>query len=210
MILAKEAIIEEYEWGNIVIDPFNPEMVKENSVDIHIADVAWIQSPFPDQENRANTWDSTVYVRTDEDSDSKRYYHKIIGTEESPFLLEAGNLYLFPTNEKFGTAPGSNIVSEVKAKSTTGRFGLTVSLCAGMGDVGYNDRWILEVRPVNDTLVYPFSCLGQVVFTRTTNTDGSYPGKDRYIDENGHVRFFPKPIKRYKPSNKYRRSLIDE
>ena len=53
-----------------------------------------------------------------------------------------------------------------------GRQGLTVALCAGLGDVGYCSKWALEVRLVGRSVV-PLAVgtpIGQVVFHQGTPT----------------------------------------
>ena len=42
------------------------------------------------------------------------------------------------------------MTSEMRAKSTTGRYSLSVCKCAGLGDVGYVSRWTMEITNHSD------------------------------------------------------------
>ena len=96
------------------------------------------------------------------------------------WYLEPGQ-YLFSTVEAIGTSatrvarfddtPAARpmyIVPDIDAKSTFGRWGLTVSLCAGRGDVGFRSRWALEVRVAEPTFLLDHTVAGQVRFTLST------------------------------------------
>lgn len=205
MILTKEAILKSHKDGSIVIDPFNPELVSVNSVDIRLGSDVW-------KMKKRSIRD--VYSPTDKDwvkidpitagevrQETPDFAKGILEDQDRVFLFKSGEFYLATTLEKVGTSkPKSNaaccIVPEMKAKSTVGRQGLTVALCAGLGDVGYVSRWALEVRVTDDGDV-PLAIgtpIAQVVFSMATPTAHSYDGKDRYQNQNV-VRFLPKPLK---------------
>ncbi|MFT4705820.1 MAG: dCTP deaminase, partial [Bradymonadia bacterium] len=114
----------------------------------------------------------------------------------------SGGFYLATSLEAIGTRADPNgregqlaIVPEMKARSTVGRQGLTVALCAGLGDVGYASRWALEVRVVDygDVPVAIGTPIAQVVFHTATATDAAYDGASRYQHQ-GTVRFLPKAL----------------
>lgn len=92
-----------------------------------------------------------------------------------------------------------SIVPEMRAKSSWGRLGFTVALCAGLGEVGYCSRWALEVFNFNRFPVFVAvnSLVAQVVFNYATPTEVSYGGSGRYqTGKNSPGSFFiPKPIK---------------
>jgi dCTP deaminase len=116
------------------------------------------------------------------------------------FRMNPGEFYLATTLERIGSrALGpdrESIVPEMKSKSTFGRQGLTVALCAGLGDVGYHSRWALEVRLVGRSVV-PLAVgtpIGQVVFHSGTRTSTEYGGSGHY-QEGDAVRFLPKALR---------------
>lgn len=66
--------------------------------------------------------------------------------------------------------------TELRARSSTGRNGITVAKCAGWGDPGYINRWTWEVENAQDAWVFlkVGMRVGQVVFHETGEVDGSY------------------------------------
>jgi hypothetical protein len=117
------------------------------------------------------------------------------------FRLEPGEFYLATTLEAIGSrppAPGEiAIVPEMKAKSTFGRQ-----------DVGYCSRWALEVRLAGRSVV-PLAVgtpIGQVVFHNASPTETVYGGAGHYQNE-GAVRFLPKPLRWQDPAKDTSKSL---
>ena len=123
-------------------------------------------------------------------------------------LLKTGESYLLSTLHEIGTKPQRTpddpvLVPVMKAKSTAGRLGLTVSLCAGVGDYGYHSRWALECRvaaTAKPTLV-PLvvgTVIAQVMFFQGTQSgmdSSSYGGSGSYQETPGQARFLPKALK---------------
>jgi deoxycytidine triphosphate deaminase len=123
-------------------------------------------------------------------------------------LLKTGESYLLSTLHEIGTKPQRTpddpvLVPVMKAKSTAGRLGLTVSLCAGVGDYGYHSRWALECRvaaTAKPTLV-PLvvgTVIAQVMFFEGTQSgmDSSfYGGSGSYQETPGRARFLPKALR---------------
>jgi len=203
MILAKEEILKNVQSGVIKIEPFEESLVSVNSVDVRLGADLW-------QRNRKwrNLYkpDQSAWQRIDPIS-AKAMRKKIGDNSWADFLdddhpcfdLQPGEFYLGTTLEAIGTvndALRQPVVPEMKAKSTVGRQGLTVALCAGLGDIGYASRWALEIR-VTDNGPVPIAVgtvTAQVVFHYATLTKESYNGSDRYQDGDV-VRFLPKPLK---------------
>ena len=203
MILAKEEILKNITSGMIVIEPFEESLVSINSVDVRLGADLWKRNRKwrnlynPDK----SAWEkidpvSAKYVRGKVGDES---WAEMIDDNHPCFVFEPGEFYLGTTLEAIGTTNDSirqPIVPEMKAKSTVGRQGLTVALCAGLGDIGYCSRWALEIR-VTDNGPVPIAVgtvTAQVVFHYATLTKECYNGSDRYQDGNT-VRFLPKPLK---------------
>ncbi|MFT5992136.1 MAG: dCTP deaminase [Bradymonadia bacterium] len=206
MILCREAILEAREAGRIVIEPFAQQLVGINSVDVRLgADVyeltgAGVRDIYSADAAR---WQPMKPVSVA----ALRGMHPGFGgeelTDEDPcFVFKSGGFYLATSLEAIGTRADPNgregqlaIVPEMKARSTVGRQGLTVALCAGLGDVGYASRWALEVRVVDygDVPVAIGTPIAQVVFHTATATDAAYDGASRYQHQ-GTVRFLPKAL----------------
>lgn len=204
MILTKEAIIKSYELGSIIIEPFNPDLVSINSVDVRLGPDLWkmkerdIRDVYSPSEN---DWIKVEPFKVSHIRETTpNFASGTLEDSDEVFIFKSGEFYLATTLERVGTArpkPGAScIVPEIKAKSTVGRQGLTVALCAGLGDVGYSSQWALEVRVTNDGDV-PLAVgtpIAQVVFAMASPTVHFYNGDDRY-QNNDLVRFLPKPLK---------------
>lgn len=120
------------------------------------------------------------------------------------FHLEPGRLYIGTTLEAIGTEVviGQRlIVPECRARSTTGRHGLTVAMCAGVGDFGYAGRWALEIvnNNAHPIILRPGTEIGQFIFYESehvaTEEDyaNRYVGEGRYQKNDGSIQFLPKP-----------------
>lgn len=209
MILCREAILKAYHEGAIVIDPFEESLVSINSVDVRLGgDLFRLKhQDFRDlYKVDTDVWEKMETV------DVSWIRRKIPGfggdglrDDDQAYILKSGEFYLGTTLERIGTAPpppGQDaIVAEMKARSTVGRQGLTVALCAGLGDVGYQSRWALEIRVVDygDIPLVVGTAIAQVVFHTATPTDSKYMGEGRYQQEQEGVapavRFLPKNLK---------------
>lgn len=221
MILSGNLILKHIEEGSIVVEPYCPELVSINSIDIRLGDIMYQQDLFVKNEpcvpinplsGSGDSYKSTI----------DNYYQKIkpspveFETERGTvvyyaFLLEPGRLYLGTTLEKIGTKSRRHLelnkythdsadeevyelIPTMHAKSTAGRLGVTVALCAGMGDIGYCSRWALEMRVTHPIYLPVGSVIGQVVFHKCTSSTEVYNGPDRYQNDD-KVRFLPKPLK---------------
>ncbi len=208
MILCREAILDAYQEGRIVIEPFEEQLVGINSVDVRLGNDVWeLTGTEPrDLYNDSNQerWRKLEPVKA---GAFRQVYPNfgldVLQDDDDCYIFRSGGFYLATTMEAIGTnihADGKNadyaIVPEMKARSTVGRQGLTVALCAGLGDVGYKSRWALEVRVVDcgDIVLAVGTPIAQVVFHRATATDAAYGGETRYQKTEGPVRFLPKPL----------------
>lgn len=63
-------------------------------------------------------------------------------------MLDPGERVLAHTHEFIGGR--THTLPEMRAKSTMARWGLTVCACAGWGDVGYFNRWTMEIKNLNE------------------------------------------------------------
>lgn len=211
MILCHEDILKAHEEGRIIIDPFEPRLVGINSVDVRLGpDVYKLTGTEPRDLYSNNTarWERVEPVK----AGALRHLYPHFGLEvleddDDCFIFRSGGFYLATTLEAIGTRADpkgvdgdGTVVPEMKARSTVGRQGLTVALCAGLGDVGYSSRWALEVRVVDygDIVLAVGTPIAQVVFHTATATNAKYDGASRYQHE-GSVRFLPKPLRVFRP-----------
>ena len=173
--------------GNIVVRPFRPEAVNGASLDVCLGRWCYrIAGPHPSEGRRAvfNPFDEeavTAYFRLDQahplaeatqrpgvPSSVRKELERLRGIPEDRLviLLAPGERVLGHTEEFVGIFDG---VSEMRARSTWGRCGITVALCAGWGDPGYVNRWTMEIANNNPAWV-PLLVgerIAQIVFHET-------------------------------------------
>lgn len=88
------------------------------------------------------------------------------------------------TNEFIGTTKGSSLTSMCQTKSTVGRSLIETCKCAGWGDVGYFNRWTLEITNNSNKVVIlqTGQPIAQIVFLTVygCSKDASYTKKGAY------------------------------
>ncbi len=91
-------------------------------------------------------------------------------------LLMPGETILAHTNEFIGGREA--ITTMMKARSSKGRSFIEVCKCAGWGDVGYVNRWTMEITNNSRTKILPLVVgrrISQIIFFYTGKTlQGSY------------------------------------
>ncbi len=153
MLLSRDAIRRHLEEGNIIIDPFDERYLQTTSYDVTLGDYYWKESH---PNGRA-----TVHNLYDEDSTRKVWLgpnkaeslevleerlglsFKNIKPEEKIILLGPGETILAHTQEFIGGR--KVVVAKMYARSSMGRNFVEVCKDAGWGDVGYFNRWTMEV-----------------------------------------------------------------
>ncbi|MBI3305137.1 deoxycytidine triphosphate deaminase [Candidatus Parcubacteria bacterium] len=164
MLLSNTPILRHMAAGNIVIDPFDRAQLKNVSYDVRLGEWFWridpggpgsaIFNPF----NRAamtKLWSGPH--RAERAADMIARLHRVpakewdgIRPDDLVILLAPGEMILGHTEEFIG---GRQVcTAHVQARSSAGRSLLTVCEDAGWGDVGYINRWTLEIR--NKSLHY--------------------------------------------------------
>jgi len=150
--------------GAIVITPFNPDQLQAVSYDVRIGQFFWRTRDHNDKrEHRSkralgkDLFEVSPYNAPDFDNKiNLRPYERVLAhTIES----------IGGTVANDGTYA---VTTKISAKSTAGRCGITVCLCAGYGDPGYTRRSTLEVWNNNNCNVSidVGSCIAQVEFVR--------------------------------------------
>ncbi|RTL06187.1 hypothetical protein EKK58_06105 [Candidatus Dependentiae bacterium] len=135
MILSRNRILEEISKGNIIYKLGEEKYIKDQSIDVSLGE--WIYN------TKLNAWHNCG---------------------DGPITLEPGVLYLCHTDEFIGTKAGSNLLPSIKLKSTSARKGIQHPL-AGHGEVGFFNRWALEITVTTQTQVICGDLIAQVYFT---------------------------------------------
>ena len=131
MILSGKAIREKI-GKDIIIDPFCEKNLNPNSYNL--------------------TLHNELMIYEDEILDMKK--ENVAGTILIPdegYLLKPGTLYLGRTAEYTET---HSHVPMLEGRSSVGRLGLYVHVCAGFGDIGFKGFWTLEIHCVQPIRIY--------------------------------------------------------
>jgi dCTP deaminase len=131
MILSGKAIREKI-GKEIIIEPFDEKAINPNSYNLTLHD------------------ELLVYEGDVLDMKTPNETRTVIIPPEG-LVLEPGKLYLGRTAEYTET---DKYVPMLEGRSSIGRLGLYVHVCAGFGDVGFKGFWTLEIHCVQPIRVY--------------------------------------------------------
>ncbi|MES2059948.1 MAG: deoxycytidine triphosphate deaminase [Patescibacteria group bacterium] len=193
MALSDKKILEEMKKGDIVISPFVRENLATSSYDVTLGEYFFPQrSPkhfqhiynIYDKSHVERVWGTKPLKAEKAKEIFKHYKFDFTGIdpEDKIIVLEPGETILAHTNEFIG---GKNhITTMMKARSSLGRSFIEVCKCAGWGDVGYVNRWTMEIT--NNSMHYAIPLvvgrrIAQLVFFETGPIDGAdYNVKGKY------------------------------
>ena len=192
MNLSDKTILKEIENGNIVIEPFNINHLNPNSVDLTLnkfyktvvkdnlltvyerTEMYALRMGYTPQQIDEMFFHYSDYEMHDvlDTANIPRYYldckqqNHFIEKEmpEDGLILMPGELYIYSCNEKIGNK--NNICSTVMGKSSLGRLGLDIHICAGFVDTGFVGSLVLEMRVIHPLKVYPNQKICQIKFER--------------------------------------------
>lgn len=192
MILSKAAIIAEIESGGITVyDQYDnvlrlEELKRRNMIGPNSIDLTF------------NGADVKMFWRG---------YQMTAGEDNSPcfkdlspmpykqkgraYLFKAGHCYLASTNERI-SAPGC--VMQMHGKSSRAREFLTVEQSAGLGDIGFDGTWTMEIVTSADVVVPVGIKICQIVFHRYEGIMvPEYLYNGRYVGQRGATIAKPEP-----------------
>lgn len=86
---------------------------------------------------------------------------KEITIPESGFVLQPRRLYLGSTLERTYT---NKYMPMIEGRSSIARLGIFVHITAGLGEVGFDGRWTLELTCVQPVRIYPYVDICQIYF----------------------------------------------
>jgi len=211
MALSNKKILEEMKKGDIVIIPFIQKNLSTSSYDLTLGEFYFREQPPKYNHNLYNIWNKehTDHVwglkalRAEVASEVfKKYNFNWIGIKKSDqvILLRPGETILAHTNEFIG---GKNhITTMMKARSSMGRNFIEVCKCAGWGDVGYINRWTMEITNNSKNYAIPLVVgrrIAQLVFFETgpVLNDDDYTKTGKYAKSHD----MKKVIKNWKPTD---------
>jgi dCTP deaminase len=199
-VLADADILREMDKGNVVIIPFKREHLNSCSYDVTLGPWFYRASrdcPYLnpwDAESVRRYWGKPLAAGTAEpephssgDSPSGKSPHNEASQGKTSqdfglppgqafFYLAPGETVLAHTDEFIGGR--GNITTMLRARSSMGRCNVTVCRDAGWGDVGYVNRWTLQVSNQSGVpVILPVGArLAQIIFLYTGEPTCQYTG----------------------------------
>lgn len=165
--------------GDIIIEPFHRENLATSSYDVTLGEFYFSEQPSEYDHNIYNIWskNDTDHVWGTKPKKArkasevfKKYKFKWEGIQPSDkvILLQPGETILAHTNEFIGGR--NHITTMMKARSSLGRNFIEVCKCAGWGDVGFFNRWTMEITNNSRNYVIPLVVgrrVAQIIFFET-------------------------------------------
>lgn len=194
-MLASSQIRKSLTDGDIVIEPFNEDQLGTSSYDVTLGEFYWKPSPVENMKDKSfvqfghklifnpfnllnlkDMWKGPFLAHTNIDIDGfeKGERYIILGKRET---------ILAHTNEYIGSRRKYSCF--LSAKSTIGRKGIEICKCANFGNVGYHNKWTLEItnNMDYDILLKVGMKIGQITFIKLEGEPKKYEGNYNHSDK---------------------------
>ncbi len=179
MALSDKKILDEIKKGDIIIEPFNRRNLATSSYDVTLGENFFVEQKPKYFNNLYNIYNkndtSIIWGKKPLKAKSAKevfadYKFDFVGIKpnEKVILLAPGETVLAHTNEFIGGK--KHITTMMKARSSLGRNFIQVCKCAGWGDVGYINRWTMEITNNSRHYYIPLVVgrrIAQIVFFET-------------------------------------------
>lgn len=195
-VLSKPEILKHHAAGNVIIDPFNIQNLANTSYDVRLGKYYFRQSEMEHtQILNPFSKDSMdiMYSKLEEARPVKDLISKInpfnnLKPHDLVVLVAPNETILAHTIEFIGGRNGTSdlpaVTTEMRARSSIGRIGIGVCKCAGWGDVGYVNRWTMEITNFSSSIIpLPVGLrIAQIIFHEVMPVDDSdhYAKKGKY------------------------------
>lgn len=176
MILVDREIKEAIACGAVVIDPFNEKQLNNCSYDLTLDKFfAPFRKPRMGFPSIAETNAAQMFKEVETGRFQLAPQERVLGCTRE-FAGSTGKGF-----RESARNPGKQtaIQTYLQATSTVARFGLSACVCAGWGDVGYFNKWTLEIFNFSPYTMYLEAGLviAQIIFEEVEMPDKIY-GKD--------------------------------
>ena len=193
MALSDRKILEHMKAGTIVIEPFVRANLSTSSYDLTLGDWYFREQKVVGENPVFNIWSKKgvehVWGTKPEKAVLARDAFKElafawdgIAPDDKVILLHPGETILAHTQEFIGGR--ESVTTMMKARSSLGRVFVAVCKCAGWGDVGYVNRWTMEISNNSQHYTIPLVVgrrVAQLVFFETGPILSSdYAAKGKY------------------------------
>lgn len=204
MALSDRRIIEAIDDGDIIIMPYDDRNLSTSSYDVTLGEHYYAAS--------TGDWTYNMYSKGDTrlmwgDVQQAVLAKDILDEDEldgidpndKVILLQPGQTILAHTQEFIGGL--NHITTMMKARSSMGRNFIEVCKCAGWGDVGYVNRWTMEITNNSQTHPIPLVVgrrIAQIIFFETGPIRGAdYNASGKY----GSTKSVEQMVKDWKPED---------
>lgn len=166
-------IEKQIKKGNISIDPFDKVCINPNSYNLKLHPQLLVYKNGVYKNNIIKSEDNLQKISIiDELKDLSLYTHNPIDMKsnnetiefiipEDGYTLYPGIIYIGRTAEKTWT---DKYIPMINGRSSGGRLGVSIHICAGFGDVGFNGTWTLEITCVEPIKIYPNVPIAQICY----------------------------------------------
>lgn len=197
MALSDRQILKWMKKGDIVIYPFKKENLCTSSYDVSLGQYYYREQIPSFKKSFFNIWskDGITQVWGNQALEAQKarivFQHmnfdfEGIDREDRVIIIGPGETILGHTQEFIGGK--KHITSKMQARSSMGRVFIEVCKCAGWGDVGFTNRWTMEITN-NSHYSIPLVVgrrIAQIIFFETgpiLNADYSKTGKYQDSDD---------------------------
>ncbi|HVZ76219.1 MAG TPA: dCTP deaminase [Candidatus Paceibacterota bacterium] len=180
MALSDRKILDAMKEGSIVIEPFTRENLATSSYDVTLGEHFFREQPTKYNHSLYNIWSKAHMEhvwganKVEKAVPAKEAFAKYnfewegISPNDKVIILRPGETILAHTNEFIGGR--DHITTMMKARSSLGRNFIEVCKCAGWGDVGYINRWTMEITNNSKNYIIPLVAgrrIAQIIFFET-------------------------------------------
>ncbi|MEN7548274.1 dCTP deaminase [Rapidithrix thailandica] len=159
MILSGKQIQEKL-GKDIFIEPFQPQQLNPNSYNLRLHNELLVYKERILDMKKANAYE-------------------LIKIPEEGLVLEPGRLYLGRTLER---TRAEVHVPKLEGRSSVGRLGIFIHITAGLGHVGSDGYWTLEISCVQPVRIYPHVEICQIYFFEIKGDHDPYTSKYQHND----------------------------
>lgn len=150
MPLSDQEILAARERGDIIIEPFDERQLGTDSYDVRLGESFYRERRERDGFNIFDPVEAQrVWIPCFARQTAASFFHDWpafpVGWKPDDVVLplEPGETILAHTQEFIGTR--RNYTTQMHARSSAGRSMIGVCKCAGKGDVGFFNRWTMEI-----------------------------------------------------------------